>query len=127
MKAKRIAAAGVIMAAACAGTGLATASSASALPAQSAAARQSVATAAVGDVGTSPQFITAVVDDVADAAEDAVDVAGEASDYVSDVATEYAGQAFNALTATSSGADHQAISVPALRGAVPADAQFNAG
>jgi hypothetical protein len=127
MKKRQLMAFGTIAAAAFTGIGLAAAGSADAgaLPAQSNTAQQSIALATVDRGDATPQFITAAVDDVANAV-------GDAADDVADATADAAGDVYDATEQVydeeyTSGAIHQASPVPAPGGAVSADAQFNVG
>ena len=113
---------GAVTAVACAGIGLAVASRASALPAQRPAARQFIATAAVGRVGIGPEsgLNADQVDALLDMATDAVVQGDEAE--LEEGMTPFEDEADGDSRVT-----RQASPGPAEHGAVPADAQFNAG
>jgi hypothetical protein len=103
MNVRKLMAAGTVTAAVFTGIGLAAAASAGSSPAGGTAAQRPIATAIVDSQGVAPQWFTDIVNDVGEVATDAIEVV------------------------ESAGGLQQAPPVPAHRGVVPADAQFNAG
>jgi hypothetical protein len=137
VKVKKLVAAGTVVAvtSVTAGLGLAGSANASVLPTQASAAQESLADATV--TSPTPQFLTAIAHAaghvVAQAAQAAVNAAAGAAagavvtvKVTKKIAPAAEDVAEESSSSSSSGVVESTAPVPALNGAVPADAQFNA-